>query len=197
VLILMPGSRGGEVARLLPVFEATLRRLPPLLPVIPIAAPVAEDVRERTRHWSPQPVLITETQDKYDAFAASSAALTKSGTSTLELALANVPMVVTYRVNPVSAAIARRLLTVSYASLLNLLTEREVVPELIQKACTPPRLAASVEALLTDPAAAAKQRAGFAEALALLRPREGTPSEAAAAAVLDLLQQPRGDHARA
>ena len=135
-------------------------------------------------------MLVTESQDKHDAFAASAAALTKSGTSTLELAMAGVPMVVTYRVNPLTAAIARRLVTVQYASLVNLLAGREVVPELIQQACTPDRLAAEMRTLLDDPAAAAAQRAACRDVLALLRPPAGTPSDAAAAAVLDLLDQP-------
>jgi lipid-A-disaccharide synthase len=193
VMTMMPGSRRTEVARLLPVLGAMLPRLPDVLPAVPVAAPVAEAVRGATRSWTPRPVLITEAQDKFDAFAASAAALTKSGTSTLELAMAGVPMVVTYRVNPLSAAIARRLVTVKYASLINLLAGREVVPELIQQACTPDRLAAEMRTLLNDPATAAAQRAACREALALLRPPTGLPlglpSEAAAGAVLDLLDQ--------
>jgi lipid-A-disaccharide synthase len=186
---LMPGSRRTEAARLLPIFGATLQRLPGVAPVVPVAAPVAQAVRRATEAWNPRPVLVTDARDKYDAFAASAAALTKSGTSTLELAMAGVPMVVTYRVNPLSAAIARRLVTVPYASLINLLTGREVVPELIQQACTPERLAAAMRTLLSDPATAAAQRAGCRAALALLRPPAGLPSEAAAAAVLELLDQ--------
>jgi len=190
VLTLMPGSRRSEVARLLPVLGATLERLPPVAPVVPVTQSVAEAVYAGTRRWPQLPILITDAQAKHDAFAASAAALTKSGTSTLELALAGVPMVVTYRVNALTAAIARRLFTVRYVSLLNLLTQREVVPELLQEACTPSRLAAAVTMLLNDKAAIARQRVGFAEALELLRPPLGTPSEAAAAAVLNLLQQP-------
>jgi lipid-A-disaccharide synthase len=189
VMTMMPGSRRTEVARLLPVLGAMLPRLPDVLPAVPVAAPVAEAVRGATRSWTPRPVLITEAQDKFDAFAASVAALTKSGTSTLELAMAGVPMVVAYRVNPLSAAIARRLVTVKYASLINLLAGREVVPELIQQACTPDRLVAEMRTLLDDPAAAAAQRTACRAALAMLRPASGLPSEAAAAAVLGLLDQ--------
>ena len=141
-------------------------------------------VREGTRDWNPRPILVLDAQDKFDAFAASSAALTKSGTSTLELAMAGVPMVMTYRVNPLTAAIARRLFTVRYASLVNLLAQREIVPEFIQQACTPDRLATALGRVLTEPTEIARQRAGFRETLAMLRPPEGTPSEAAAIAVL-------------
>jgi lipid-A-disaccharide synthase len=189
VVTVMPGSRRTEVSRLLPILEASLQRLPGIRPVVPVAAPVAIAVHRATRGWAPRPVLVTEPQDKHDAFAASAAALTKSGTSTLELAMAGVPMVVAYRVNPLSAAIARRLLTVKYASVINLLAGREVVPELLQQACTPDRLAAAMQGLLDDPPAADAQRAACSEALAMLRPAEGLPSDAAAAAVLDLLDQ--------
>ncbi|HME26665.1 MAG TPA: lipid-A-disaccharide synthase [Acetobacteraceae bacterium] len=190
VLTLMPGSRRTEVSRLLPILGATLQRLTDVVPVVPVAGPVADAVRAGTGDWPRQPVLISQPQDKHDAFAASAAALTKSGTSTLELAMAGVPMVVTYRVNPLTAAIAQRLIKVRYAALVNLLAEREVVPELIQQACTPDRLAAAVRTLLEDPAATAAQHTACRDVLASLRPPDGTPSAAAAAAVLGLLDQP-------
>jgi lipid-A-disaccharide synthase len=190
VLTLMPGSRRGEVSRLLPILGEMLRRLPDGVPVMPVAAPVAEAVRAGTCDWPRQPVLVTESEDKHDAFAASAVALTKSGTSTLELAMAGVPMVVAYRVNPLTAAIARRLVKVRYASIINLLADREVIPELIQAACTPDRLATNARLLLSDPAAAEGQRVACRAALELLRPLVGAPSDAAAAAVLDLLDKP-------
>ena len=98
----MPGSRRGEVTRLLPVLRATLERLrEPVVPVVPLAG----SGRRRRSPPPPspgrrRPILVSDTADKHDAFAAAAAALTKSGTSTLELALAGVPMVVTYRANP-------------------------------------------------------------------------------------------------
>jgi lipid-A-disaccharide synthase len=184
ILTVMPGSRRTEVTRLLPILGATLQRLPDVVPVVPLAGPVADAVRQGTRDWPHAPVLVTGLQDKYDAFAASAAALTKSGTSTLELAMAGVPMVVAYRVNPLSAAIAKQLVKVQYASIINLIAGREVIPEFIQQACTPVRLAATMRMLLEDPAAIEVQRAGCQQALRLLRSHEGTPSEVAAAAIL-------------
>lgn len=209
VLIVMPGSRRTEVSRLLPLLRATLERLGEtnpmgatiggtmtrggIVPVVPLAGPVAEAVTEATRTWTPRPVLVSGTADKHDAFAAAAAALTKSGTSTLELALAGVPMVVTYRANPLTAMIARRLIKVRYVSLLNLLADREIVPELLQGDATPDRLAAALRVILT-PEGSAAQRAAFAAPLAMLRAPEGTPSDAAAAAVLDLIEQPARHH---
>jgi lipid-A-disaccharide synthase len=193
ILTIMPGSRRTEVSRLLPVLGATLQRIgasiPNLQPVVPIAAPVAEAVRQGTAAWPMPPIMVTGTDEKHDAFAASAAALTKSGTSTLELALAGVPMAVGYRVNPLTAAIAHYLVRVRYASLLNLLAGREIVPEMIQQACTPDRLGATLTRLLTDPAAADAQRAACRVELEKLRPPRGLPSEAAADAVLELLDQ--------
>ncbi len=194
ILTVMPGSRRTEVSRLLPILGATLQRVatvvPNLQPVVPIAAPVAQAVRQGTSAWPIRPILVTDAAEKHDAFAASAAALTKSGTSTLELALAGVPMLVGYRVNPLTAFIAHYLVSVRYASLLNLLAGREIVPEMIQQACTPDRLAATLTRLLTDPATADAQRAACQVELAKLRPAHGLPSEAAAGAVLELL-----DHA--
>jgi len=194
VITLMPGSRRTEVMRLLPVFGEALRlvsaRVPGLVPVVPAAGPVAERVARDTQDWLPRPVVVTEAAEKFDAFAASSVALTKSGTSTLELALARVPMLVTYRVNPLTAAIARRLIKVRYASILNLLADRAVLPELLQERCTPAELAAALLPLLTDPKAAQEQRDEVRPYLEMLRPEDGAmPSEAAAAAVLELLDQ--------
>jgi lipid-A-disaccharide synthase len=190
ILTVMPGSRRTEVSRLLPVLGEALQRIPDVVPVVPVAALVADAVLARTRDWPRQPILVTDEGEKFDAFAASAAALTKSGTSTLELAMAGVPMVVTYRVNPLSAAIARRLIKVRYASIINLIAEREVIPELIQEACAPGRLADAVQVLLNDPDAAEAQRTACRSVLGMLRPGTGLPSECAADAVLALLEKP-------
>jgi len=191
VLVLMPGSRRSEVPRLLPVFGATLSllsgRIPGLVPVLPVASAVAGTVRRAVESWPIRPVIVTEVAEKHDAYAAASAALTKSGTSTLELALAGVPMAVTYRVNPITAAIARRLIRVKHVAMVNLLAGREVVPELLQQDCTPGKLAETVERLLGDPAAVAAQRTAFREVIARLAAPAGTPSEAAAREVLAML----------
>ena|SRR5580658_2821002 len=194
VLIVMPGSRRGEITRLLPILRATLERLrEPVVLVIPLAGPVAAAVTEATKAWSQRPILVAETEDKQDAFAAACAALTKSGTSTLELALAGVPMVVAYRANPVTTWLVWRLTLVKYASLLNLLSGQEIVPEFLGEYATPQNLGAALEKVLT-PEGAAAQRMAFAAPLAMLRAPEGAPSDAAAAAVLHLVEQPARHH---
>jgi lipid-A-disaccharide synthase len=193
ILVLMPGSRRSEAPRLLPVFGRTLAlladNLPGLVPVVPASAAVAQIVRDAARSWPVPPVLVTELEDKHDAYAAASAALTKSGTSTLELALAGVPMAVTYRVNPVTAAIARRLIRVPHVAMVNLLAQHEIVPELLQEHCTPAALSEIVTRLVMEPGVAAAQRAAFAQVLERLRPPEGLPSAAAAREVLELIEE--------
>ena len=193
VLVLMPGSRLSEVPRLLPVFGRTVARLvaevPGIVPVIPVSHAVGALVARETAGWPKRPIVVSELDDKHDAYAAAAAALTKSGTSTLELALAGVPMAVTYRVNAVSAVVARRMIRVPHVAMVNLLAGRAVVPELLQGDCNPVKLSAEVAALLNDPAKAASQRAGFASVIASLRPRSGIePAAEAAAAVLALLR---------
>ncbi len=193
ILVLMPGSRRTEAPRLLPVLGRTVallrRDFPTLQPVIPSSHAVAEIVAAHARGWPVQPLIVTDLDDKHDAYAAAGAALTKSGTSTLELALARVPMAVTYRVNPISAAIARRLIRVPHVAMVNLLAGREIVPELLQQDCTAEKLAATIAALLTDRATADAQRAAFGPVMESLRAPSGEPADAAALAVLELLDQ--------
>ncbi|GAN53736.1 lipid-A-disaccharide synthase [Tanticharoenia sakaeratensis] len=191
VLILMPGSRHSEAPRLMPVFGRMLallkRRYPTLVPVLPVSSGIADSVRAQAARWPIAPVIVTDLHDKHDAFAAAGAALTKSGTSTLELALAGVPMAVTYRVNPLTAAAVRRMIKVGHVAMVNLLAGRTIVPELLQENCRPDILAETVSKLLSDPAVANAQRGAFAEVLASLRPETGTPADAAADAVMELL----------
>jgi lipid-A-disaccharide synthase len=198
VLILMPGSRKSEVPRLLPVFGQTLdilaREAPGIRPVLPVSAVVQDTVQRAAASWPVAPIIVTSVQDKHDACAAAAetgVALTKSGTSTLELALAGVPMAVTYRVNPISAAIARRLIRVPYVAMVNLLAGRALAPELLQKDCNPRALADTVLGLLRDPATAEAQQAGFRQVIEQLRPAAGAPSDAAAREVVALLPIPQ------
>jgi lipid-A-disaccharide synthase len=190
-IMLMPGSRVTETKRLLPVFRQTLSLLNAeeknLVPVLAAAAGIADAVAAQTADWAVRPIIVRGVAERYDAFAACKAALTKSGTSTLELAMAGVPMAVTYRVNPISAFLARRLIKIPYVAMINLLSGRALVPELLQDQCRPDILAATVLGLLRDPGKAAAQREGFAAALASLRAPTGAPSDAAAQAILAVL----------
>lgn len=191
-LILMPGSRRTETARLMPVFRETVALLtarhPALVPVLAAAPAIVSELSAMAAGWPIRPIIVTDPETRYDAFAAAAAALTKSGTSTLELALAGVPMAVTYRVNPLSALFARRLIKVPHVAMINLLARHALVPELLQQECNPELLARTIATLLDDPAAAAEQRAGFAAALATLQaPAGALPADAAARAIIETL----------
>lgn len=182
-LAMLPGSRRGEVRRHLPVFRQVLPE--GVTPVIALAGTVAAEVRAGTSDWGAR--YVRTPLEKADALAACRAGLIKSGTSSLEAAVAGLPHVVAYRMNPVTGWLARRLVTLPHASLVNLLAGREVVPECLLEQCTPQRLRAALRPLLEDPAAADRQRAGFREALERLTPPGRLPSEAAADAVLKML----------
>ncbi|GBQ05515.1 lipid-A-disaccharide synthase [Saccharibacter floricola] len=195
ILLLMPGSRRSEIPRLMPIFKKMVTQLhryyPKLSVVVPATPLMAPLVRKMLASWECQPIIVTDLHDKHDAFAAADCALTKSGTSTLELAMAYVPMAVTYRVNPISAFIARRLLKVPYVAMVNLLAGREVVPELLQERCTPQCLAQTVKELMDNPEKAKAQREAYTVVLEKLAPTGGrTPSDAAAEEVIELLNTP-------
>jgi len=195
LLAVLPGSRKSEVARLAGPFGEALGLLaasvPNLQAIVPTVPNVAEFVRQAASTWPVPATIVEGDDDKYGAFAASRAAIAASGTVALELALAGLPHVVAYRVNPLTAFIVRRLVTVRFANLVNLVLDRPVVPELIQDDCRPRRLAEEVGRLMLDETARAVQRKGFAEALESLGVGDELPSRRAARVVLDIAEKGR------
>jgi len=197
VLCVLPGSRAGEVRRMLPVFGAALvllkEKYPDIRIVIPVVDSVAQVVREITQAWPLPAVLIIDMAERFDAFAAANAAMAKSGTVTLELALADVPMVVAYRISPTSAFLVRRMgVSVEHASLVNLLAGRQVVPECLQEDCTGPKIAEAVDGILSSEQIRAAQRQSFKEVVKALGDRIPSPSERAAKVVLGIVQGTAG-----
>jgi lipid-A-disaccharide synthase len=188
LLTLLPGSRRGEVGTLLPIFaEAVLRVAkdhPRLRVVVPTTATVAAQVEAAVAAWPLPTIVLRGVAEKYDAFAASNAALAASGTVALELALAKLPAVVTYRINPITHAYVSRVVKVDYANLVNVILGREAVPELLQYDCTPENLAVAVTRLLDDKAAASEQIAAGQEALRVLGYGGVSPALRAADGVL-------------
>ncbi len=190
VLCVLPGSRRFELARLLTLFAAAVGRLkerhPRLHVVLPTVAGVAELAVSAAGGFGVPVTVIADPAAKRDAYAASDAALAASGTVAVELAVVGTPAVIAYRAHPVSAAIARRMIKVRFASLINLLLDRAAAPEYLQENCRPDRLADAVDRLLRDADARAAQREAYAEALAKLAV-EGTPSERAAEVALSMI----------
>lgn len=191
IIAVLPGSRRGEARRLMPVFAAALGRLrhryADLHVVLPTVGTVAADVTAAVADWPVPTIVVRGDAEKYDAFAASSAALAASGTVTLELALAGVPMVVAYRLNPLTHWLLRRLVKVSYANLLNLVLDRPAVPELLQHDCTPERLAAEVARLIDDRRARDRQLEACREGLDRLGRGGKSPGLRAADQVLAII----------
>lgn len=191
LLALLPGSRRGEVRRLLPVFAATVTRIAPRYPdlriVIPVTETVAHMVGEAVASWPVPVILVRGETDKYDAFAASNVALAASGTVALELAMAKLPAVIAYRLNPLTHTVVRRMVKIDYVHLLNLILGREAVPELIQDYCTPERLGAAVTHLMDDRGAREQQIAACQQALLQLGLGSISPSRRAADEVLAII----------
>jgi lipid-A-disaccharide synthase len=190
LLAVLPGSRRSEVNRLLPIFGETLgllsARFPDLRVVVPVVPAVGEAVRHAIRTWK-VPVLLVDQDAKYDSFAASDAALAASGTVSLELALAGVPMVIGYRINPITAFWVRLLIRVRSVTLANLILGRTLVPEFLQGRCRATMLAGAIGDLLASAERREAQRRGLKEAMARLGVEGPPPSERAAATILDVI----------
>ncbi|MBM3597747.1 MAG: lipid-A-disaccharide synthase [Alphaproteobacteria bacterium] len=194
VLCVLPGSRRGEVARLIGPFVAAVADLARTNPNLRVVVPTVAAVRDMvgSASWPAQPVVVETSAEKRDAFAASTAALAASGTVALELALAGVPAVVAYRLNPLTYQIVKRMVRVRYVNLANLILDRPAVPELLQDECRPERLAGELARLLADPAAHAAQieagrQVGDALGRAEMRAGGPAPTERAAKILLDLI----------
>ncbi|PKM00540.1 MAG: lipid-A-disaccharide synthase [Gammaproteobacteria bacterium HGW-Gammaproteobacteria-9] len=153
VVALMPGSRGGEVARLGDLFLSAAERLRAMRPgirfVMPCASPERRLQLEQMLVTRDLPLTLLDGRS-HDALAACNAVLIASGTATLEALLFKRPMVVAYSVAPMTYRILRRLVKSPYVALPNLLAQRLLVPELLQDAATPEALAQSLSPLLDD-----------------------------------------------
>jgi len=191
-LAVLPGSRKGEVAKLLPVFRevaaALAARHPGLSVVIPTVETVEEVVRSGTADW-PLPVAVVRgAAAKRKAFAEATAALAASGTVAVELAVAGVPAVIAYRFAGFVGHLPMAWLGVPFASLVNLIAGREVQPEFLQRNCRADLILPAIERLLDDPAARRAQCEAYGEVIAALSPPEGgAPSRAAARRILAAL----------
>jgi lipid-A-disaccharide synthase len=202
LVTMMPGSRVGLTGRMLPTFAAAVEKLAGRVRNIHVAVPVVQGtealVRGALANWPVPHTILNALPDKRAAIAASAVALTVSGTSTLELAVAGVPMAVGYRVNRVTEFLARRVIEVPYVAMPNLILGRRAVPELLQGDCNPVQIGAELERLLRVDQAA-QQRRDLAEICRILgiedmRQTGITPSDRAARVVLDAINSRRGGH---
>ena len=149
VLAVLPGSRSGEIHRLASIFGDTIarvrERIGPIDLVLPTAPHLLDRVQDETASWQVKPRIVTAPAETRAAFRVARAALAKSGTVTLELALAGVPMVAAYKVSALDAFAMRRVIRVPSVILANLVIGENVVPEFLQEECTADRLSAALD----------------------------------------------------
>ncbi|MEL7115516.1 MAG: lipid-A-disaccharide synthase [Pseudomonadota bacterium] len=201
ILLVLPGSRRGEVTRLGPTFGEALRPVlaqhPEMRVVLPAAAQVASAVVEMARSWPGAPVVLdpngqradAAAEDKRAAFAAADYALAASGTVSLELAAAETPMVIAYDMNWLSWQIMSRMLKTDTVTLVNLVSGQNTIKEFLGPACKPADIAAALNALIDDPEAYRAQVLAMDATMTALGRGGEAPGLRAARAVLDGLGQ--------
>jgi lipid-A-disaccharide synthase len=193
LILVLPGSRSGEVSRLAGVFGAALERLHARIGtvelVLPTVAHLEPQLREITTGWAVQPKVVVDPIAKWAAFRRARAALAASGTVTLELALSGVPMVAAYRLHFIEAAVARAIrlrARLPSVILANLVIGENVVPEFLQEECTPEQLSDALAAVVVgDTAQRRQQIAGFERLDAIMKIGGTSPSAKAAEIVLE------------
>jgi lipid-A-disaccharide synthase len=192
VVAVLPGSRTAELQHHLPVLREACARIHAKMPVqFVVAAAHPRDVAMLKTGWPGGLKMCVVEGQTYNALAAADAAIVSSGTATVEAALLDVPMVVVYRVSPLTATLAKPLVRTPFFAMVNLIAEKRLVPELVQGDFTPEKLARETLRLLQDPNARSVMRTGLAE----VRRRLGPPGavERAADAIARLLQRGAGN----
>ena len=191
VLGVLPGSRLGEVSRLLPEFLETAEKLNSEIDELVIVVPAVDHVSAVIKQGFDRKSLrsvVVGSEEKRDAFAAMNGALAASGTVTLELTLAGVPTVAAYRMNALTMMIVKRMTRVSSVSLTNLVLGQEIIPEYLQQHCTAANLAPAVRQILTDTRERTKQIEAAAKVALALGAGGKPPAQRAAEAILNILE---------
>jgi len=190
VLLVLPGSRGSEIRRLAHIFGDAIARVQArvgsLELVLPTVPHLVDAVAAATASWPLRPRIVAGETEKRAAFRIARAALAKSGTVTLELALAGVPMVTAYRISGPEAWIARRIIRVPSVILANLVLGENVVPEFLQQACTAENLAGALVPLLGDTPERRRQVEAFSRLDRIMEIGARAPAARAAELVLTL-----------
>ncbi|MCR9213641.1 MAG: lipid-A-disaccharide synthase [Proteobacteria bacterium] len=193
LLMMLPGSRRSEVTRLLPIFKDAVKFLTGELGefkiVVPVVGKSAEYVRESLAPWAEKVILVEGITNKYDAMAASNVGLAASGTVGLELALARLPHIIAYKMNPITTFIGRRLVKLEFANLVNIMMKREVVPEIMLEDCTAENLFEALMELFRSEEKRHQQIELFQEAMVMLGKDDVAPGARAADVIFDLIPQ--------
>jgi lipid-A-disaccharide synthase len=194
VVLVLPGSRRGEVRRHIAVFGAAMAAVQERIGAVEIVMPtvphLADEVKRASRAWPAAPRIVVEAAEKWAAFRQARAALAASGTVTLELALAGVPTVIAYRVALFEELIARALVKTDTIGLANLILGEKIMPELLQRDAAAQNLADALVPLIGDTAERRRQCEGLARLDAVMEVGVAVPSARAAAIVLAMASRP-------
>jgi lipid-A-disaccharide synthase len=199
LILVLPGSRSSELHRLLAIFGAATARVGERIGAMELVLPTMPHllarVREETAHWPVQPQIVVDPKEKWAAFRKARAALAASGTVTLELALAAVPTVAAYRVPLIEEIVARvmRMPEISTIVLTNLVLGERIVPEFLQRDCTPEKLADALIPLISDTVERRRQIEAFHRLDTIMGIGTLAPSAQAAAIVADVARRGRRD----
>jgi lipid-A-disaccharide synthase len=193
ILLVLPGSRRSEVGRHLAVFGQTLHALRAqgvaFEAWLPTTPHLESTVRQGVADWQVAPRIVIGEAEKRAAFRIARAALAKSGTVTLELALAGVPMVTAYRVGELEAFILRRVIKVQSVILANLVIGENVIPEYLQETCTAENLAPALSEVLGETPVRRRQLEAFGRLDVIMSTGAASPSVRAADIVIETMHK--------
>ena len=194
IIVAMPGSRSGEIEKLAGIFGETLglvqQRVGPIDVVVPTVPHLLAKVALAVQSWPIRPRIVVEQAEKQEALRMARAALAKSGTTTLELAISGIPMVAAYRVSKLEAIIIKRLVRVPSYILANLVIGQNIVPELVQDDCTPEKLADALAPLIGDTPERRRQVEAFSWLDTVMEIGSRAPAARAADIVLGSVRRP-------
>ena len=194
IFTILPGSRKNEIKYLLPIFEQAVMKMAEKHKNLRVVLPTVETVREKIENivsnWTVPVMIVTGELSRYDAFAASDLALAASGTVSLELAMANVPHVIAYKMNWLTGKLAAPILKrkIKFVNLINILADKEIIPECLQDDCNLEKIMLQLEKVMVDNGE--KQKKEAQEVMNILGAGNVlTPSQKVAKVIRDIVEK--------
>jgi len=196
ILTILPGSRVHEIHNLLHVFCDSILDIlevkPNMVVFIPTLPHLKPELKKIFKGRGINPIVITDESEKYNCFAASNFAIAASGTVSLELALTGTPHLIAYKVNPLSAMIVKIFVKTKFFNIVNIILNKEVVPELLQDKCTSHDIVETAIKLIDDKKTQNEQQSSFEKVMKSLGVGDqSTPSQKAADYVLKIIDKER------
>lgn len=190
LICMTPGSRAGEVNRHLPIFldsiEMLMKKFQISVAILASSQKILAQIENEVRRRKLLNVIIT-LEDKFEAYKGADLCLAKSGTNTIEISLHKTPQIIAYKVNFLSWFYIRSKILIKFANLINIITDKEIIPEFIQDKCTKENLAISLDNLLSNKDVLEQQIKDSERILDSMRNPRGAPSLISAEVILKLL----------